>query len=228
MSNMSTTRPFCENLFAFKLGRPGSTAELPGLDIPPTTGDIGTKRNDFPQGSIKQPDIVTSVESNLLYLHVHIGSKPLTALLDSGSTINVISHTCFDFIPHTEKQEFVPCTDRIILANGDFVNIDGTARIRISHSSTGKGQFVLVYIISTATHPLILGTKYMKANNIVLDFGKCSQVTHCKRTTKVKCSTSVCIDPNSECIVAGVLNDQVQVGMQGICSAHSEATFKGL
>lgn len=212
----------------FKLHRPGSTADLSGIDSTPPTDGKGTTWDSCTHGSTQQSDIVTSVESNLLYLHVYIGSKPLTALLDSGSTINVVSHTCYQFIPSSEKQNFVPCSDRIILANGDFVQIDGTALVRISNSSTEKGQFVMVYIISNATHPLILGTQYMKANNIVLDFNKCSHISHCKKTTKVKCATSVCVEPNSECLVTGVLSDSIHVGMQGVCSAHSEAIFKGL
>lgn len=56
----------------------------------------------------------------------------------------------------------------------------------------------------------------MKEHNISLDFGKKCFTFDVKRTTKVKCTKTVVIEPNTECVVQGVLDTRVGVGMQGL------------
>lgn len=65
------------------------------------------------------------------------------------------------------------------------------------------------------SHPLIIGTKFMCKNNVVLDF--CSKYFG-TRTQKVKCKQRVIIQQNSECIVQGILPKHTVIGLQGVCA----------
>jgi hypothetical protein len=131
-------------------------------------------------------------------------------------------------LPESEKAEFSFCEDSIILANNQRVTVYGTAKVRIRKKLSDNGHFVFVYILHDTSHPLLLGTKYMQENKILLDFIRCSSFVDVKKTTKVKCKSTLSIQPNSECIVTGILDDRVNLGMQGVCTGHSEVTNKGL
>ena len=67
----------------------------------------------------------------------------------------------------------------------------------------------------------------MKQHKISLDFGACCSFANVKKTTKVKCR-SVIVQPNSECLVAALLDDRIGIGMQDLCIGHSEVQNKGL
>ena len=114
------------------------------------------------------------------------------------------------------------------MANDQNVSIYGTASIKVQNHVSGQSNSVFVYIIEQASHPCILGTEYMKQNNIVLDFRKGATFPGVKKTTKIKCKTTVVINPHSECVVSGLLSDKVQIGMQGICVGHAEMSYKDL
>ena len=178
--------------------------------------------------SASHDDNIT-VTNNFMYLNVFVGDRPLTALLDSGSSINVMSLSYFQSIPFSEKSEFSKCDENVVLANNHSVKIFGTAQVRVRKTiSSSGGHFVFVYILQDCSHPLILGTEYMRQEKMLLDFGACCSFMNVKKTTKVKCKSTITIDPNSECMVTGQLDRRVNVGMQGVCSGHSEVLNKGL
>ena len=167
-------------------------------------------------------------DKNFMYLNIFVGNIPLTALLDSGSSINVMSVNLFQSIPSSDQTDFSPCDEDIILANNQTVNVQGTAKIKLRNSLHDRGYFIVVHILKDCSHPLILGTVYMKQHKISLDFGACCSFANVKKTTKVKCRSSVIVQPNSECLVAALLDDRIGIGMQGLCIGHSEVQNKGL
>ena len=67
----------------------------------------------------------------------------------------------------------------------------------------------------------------MKDSGIVLDFSKACH-SAVKLTTKIVCSHSCVLSPNSETVIQGKLNKKVYICMQGQCLGHSEMGHKGL
>lgn len=163
-----------------------------------------------------------------MYLELFLGSRPVIALLDSGSGINVMAKNVFDSLSPSIVSEINQTNDSVVIADGHSVGVWGTARVKIYQSPSSKPTFIMVHILHNTTHPLILGTDYLKSNKIVLDFSTKSCFSHVKNTTKIKCKESFTISPNSECIVVGKLSKDLPLGMQGICVGHAELSHKGL
>ena len=88
----------------------------------------------------------------------------------------MLSTSIYDSISDRHKLRFERLGDsEIRLANDDKIRIHGIAKLQaIIHS---QHEVIEEYILPTASHPLILGTEYLKANNIVLDFSdfSCNQ-----------------------------------------------------
>ena len=165
-----------------------------------------------------------------MYLQVTVGQKPVTALLDSGSSINVVSRELYDTCRSSFSDES-PCPEKVLLANNQNVQIFGSAYLRLTVGAGNKGglsQKVQVYILNEASHPIILGTQYMRDHEIVLDFRKQSLFHNMKRSAKVKCRETTVIQPHSEIIMQGELPAQIPLGTQGVCVGHFELLNKGL
>ena len=205
-----------------KRQRPGITARLSGLE---TSNNSSFSEADS-EAEMRENARVYS-DSNFMYLELFLGTRPVIALLDSGSSINVMAKDVFDSLSPSLVCDFTETSDSVIIADGHSVDVCGTARVKICQSLSGKPTQVLVYILHSATHPLILGTDYLKSNKIVLDFKTSSCFTH-KKTTKIKCKESFAMSPNSECIVIGKLSKDLPIGIQGLCTGHSEMSHKGL
>jgi len=149
-----------------------------------------------------------------LYLPVQIANFKISALIDTGSSINVISSQFFNSLPDSVKSNFIDTNNRITLANNQTITIHGTASVKISVPQ-GK-HWIPVYILEQTSHPLILGTNYMLSKNIVLDFSDFSvQSKHFKITTR----SPISVSPNSEKLIWGHVNGKAQYGMQGMCSS---------
>ncbi|CAG2209064.1 unnamed protein product [Mytilus edulis] len=152
--------------------------------------------------------------SKFLYMPVRIANLEISALIDTGSSINVMSSQLFNSIPDSMKSEFSAKSDKITLANNQTVQIYGTAKVKITVPQ-GK-HWIHVYILVQTSHPLILGTNYLYSKNIVLDFSDCRiRSKHFKVLTQSPAS----IPPNSEVLIWGHVNGKVQYGMQGICTS---------
>ena len=100
--------------------------------------------------------------------------QKVAALVDSCSSINIMSKTLFDSIPEQHKLSFerLECSE-IRLANNETIKVSDVANIELSIESQGT-HFIDVYILLFTSHPLILRTVYLMKNNIVLDFSKIS------------------------------------------------------
>lgn len=203
-----------------KRERPENTAHFSGLETDNTDNSEDSDWRD-------EPKLHVVKDSYFLYLNLFLGGNRITALLDSGSSINVLAKGVYDCLSPSLIVDFQPNSDNIVIANGHSVDIWGTASIKICQSPSGKPDIMLVHILGNATHPLILGTDYLKMNNIVLDFSK-TTCFNVKPTTKLRCKQSFVIAPNSECVVSGKLSKDLQIGMQGVCIGHAELLHKGL
>ena len=167
-----------------------------------------------------------------MYFQVTVGQKPVTALLDSGSSINVVSRELYDTCRSSFSDES-PCPEKVLLANNQNVHIFGSAYLRLTVGAGNKGglsQKVQVFILNEASHPIILGTQYMRDHEIVIDFRKQSLFHNMKMSAKVKCRETTVIQPHSEIIMQGELPAQIPLGAQGVlvCVGHFELMYKGL
>ena len=81
-----------------------------------------------------------------MFMDINLQGLKVTALLDSGSSVNVISKSLFDKLSHNCRY-FSPCVNQTItLANGSNVQIVGTAKIIIETECTPRKHTILVYI----------------------------------------------------------------------------------
>ena len=206
---------------AVKPARPGNDAQFSGLE----TSDLTSTDNMSSDDSFMRTEYSTS--HNFMYLHCIVGHSWVTALLDSGSSINIVSRIFYDTIPEPYKSDFRKNDETIVMADNGSVAIDGTASIQIC-TPKKKNHIVPVYIFRDTSHPLILGAEYMRSNNVILDFSKNSVFHDVKKSQKAKFKSTCVIQPNSECILEGKLSNDIPVGTQGVCIGHSEMSHKGL
>ena len=178
-----------------KRQRPGITARLSGLDT-----DIDTSFSEGEPSEMRAHPNVYS-DNNFMYMELFLGSRPVISLLDSGSSIHVMAKNVFDILSRSLVSEINQTSDSVVIANGHSVDVWGRARVKICLSPSRQPTYILVHILHSASHPLILGTDYLKSNKIVLDFGTKSCFTQVKKTTKIRYKDTFTIAPNSECIV---------------------------
>ncbi|CAG2248036.1 unnamed protein product [Mytilus edulis] len=169
--------------------------------------------------SRQQATYLPQATNNLWALYplaLNILNLKIAALVDTGSSINVISQQLFNSIPETHKSWVNSTSEKIVLANNQSVNIIGVSRIKIQIPQ-GK-HWILVHVFSQTSHPLLLGTDYLVSKKIMLDFSK---LTVCSRFCKVKNQKRLSVLPNSEMIVWGKVHNDILHGMQGICTNHN-------
>ena len=205
---------------AVKPVRPGNDAQFSGLENSDYTSTDGMSSND----NFMRTDYTMS--HNFMYLHCIVGHSRVTALLDSDSSINIVSRS-FYTIPESSKFDFQESAEMIVMADNATVAIDCTASIQLCTPSK-KSHIVPVYILTDTSYPVILGAEYMRSNNVILDFSKNSVFHDMKKSQKVKCKSTCVIQPNSECMLEGKLSNDIPVGTQGVCIGHSEMSHKGL
>jgi hypothetical protein len=146
--------------------------------------------------AVKVPDKVENMNpifsdgmiGEFLYMDVNIHGMKVTALLDTGSSINIISKELFDKLPLQSKFHFRSSDEqKVKLANNQSVYIFGTASISVQTPCSSGNHTMLVYILQNTFHPLILGTGYFIAKNIVLDLSKFVAFREINKCTKVRC-----------------------------------------
>ena len=191
MSAFQPDIPYCITVPAVKPARPGNDAQFSGLE----TSDLTSTDDMSSADSFMRTEYSTS--HNFMYLHCIVGHSWVRALLDSGSSINIVSRIFYDTIPEPYKSDFQESDEKIVMADNGSVAIDGTASIQIC-TPKKKSHIVPVYIFRDTSHPLILGAEYMRSNNVILDFNKNSVFHDVKKSQKVKCKSTCVIQPNSE------------------------------
>ncbi|CAC5405276.1 unnamed protein product [Mytilus coruscus] len=154
--------------------------------------------------------------NKFIYLPVQILNLKIAALVDTGSSINVISQQLFNSIPETHKSWVNSTSEKIVLANNQSVNIIGVSRIKIQIPQ-GK-HWILVHVFSQTSHPLLLGTDYLVSKKIMLDFSK---LTVCSRFCKVKNQKRLSVLPNSEMIVWGKVHNDI---LHATCIGNKDNT----
>ena len=134
-----------------------------------------------------------------------------------------MSQDLFNSIPRKYKYNVSSCNENIVLANNQAVNISCTAGV--SATVNGCIQTFDVYVLDQTSHPLILGTDYLKRNGTVLNFDKMS-ASHSRSLIHSKQKLS--LSPNSETVVWGKIPQHMNAGSQGICTGSAHVSKKGL
>lgn len=159
-----------------------------------------------------------------MYATVRFNKMKVSALIDTGSAVNIISEELFNSIPYSMKSDIdLNVRDRLVLANNMKIDIVGTARVKMTISGTRMS--ILCYIFKTSSHPIILGAEYLKQNKIVVDFAAMTAVS---KDTNVICTKRVAIPPNSEMLIWGKVQSGIQYGDQGVCIATKYILTKSL
>ena len=163
-----------------------------------------------------------------LFLPVDIFNLKVSALLDSGSSVNIISNSFFKRLPVSVQSTLRSCNhDTLTLANNQNIQVLGTARIPIKTPLSKEKHNIIVYVLDAASHPLILGCQYFHSKGVILNFS--TQVYQCdNKTVKVTTKTAVTIAPNSEVTIVAKVPKKVLIGQQGVCTAHQTLTNKGV
>ena len=107
--------------------------------------------------------------SNFLYVHAQFPNCNISAMLDSGSSINLMSKKLYEFLPDRAKSKLIPITDdNIVLANNQQIKITGFSKVY--GKIQGQQHSVDVYILEDTSHPFILGANYCKFGNFRENF----------------------------------------------------------
>ena len=100
-----------------------------------------------------------------IYMLLSISGMQYSALVDTGSSINIMSRPIYDALPSSHKSEIYHLLQsEVSVANNTTVKVDGTARVKVNIE--GHVHSLLFYIFPTCTHPIILGTHYLISHNI--------------------------------------------------------------
>ena len=158
-----------------------------------------------------------------MYLHVNFSTTQISALLDSGSSINLMSRELFDRLPHSNKVHVDHCHESIVLANNQHISIDYIAQVKGIIGS--RQQSFNVYVLKDTAHPLILGTEYMRNNGVTLNFDTMS-VNAASAT--VRSRKRILLEPNSETIIWGKTPKFLSPGLEGVCSGSAHVSKKCL
>ncbi|CAG2248537.1 Retrovirus-related Pol polyprotein from transposon 17.6,Retrovirus-related Pol polyprotein from transposon 297 [Mytilus edulis] len=167
----------------------------------------------LPMTAIIFPDRVSNVKVEVTDSVNVIGTLKVAALVDSGSSINIMSKSLFDSVSDKQKLSFeqLDCSE-IRLANNDTIKVTGTAKIKLYIETRGEID-IDVYILPVTSHPFILGTDYLMKNNVVLDFSKMS----CQlNTANVQTHKRLSLEPNTETIVWARVPNYITLGLQGV------------
>ncbi|CAC5382309.1 unnamed protein product [Mytilus coruscus] len=98
-------------------------------------------------------------------MNVCCDNVDIAALIDTGSSINIMSAALYKSFPRHVKSDISRFTEPIKLANGQLIFVEGTSSVTIK---TNQGLHeVKVYILSTTSHPLILGKGLLLAKALV-------------------------------------------------------------
>lgn len=140
-------------------------------------------------------DNFTLVLGSLLYLYLHFQDVKIASLLDSGSTTNLMSFALYNRLPNSVKSALKEFSlDKLELANGSFITMLGTARVKVYVPRLHIHLYVVFHVLEQTSQPVILGTQFLAQSGISLGFsdpGKCSDVVYHNNYKVVSRSTIV-------------------------------------
>ena len=130
----------------------------------PTTISVGKgiKPGGQARSSGQQLASASMNESNgtyFVHLQVSFDDMNVAALVDTGSSINVISQTLYNTLSHKSKLSFEQFPSEIRLADNTKVKVFGLAKILLICNN--EQHAIEVYILPFTSHALILGTNYL-------------------------------------------------------------------
>ena len=102
-----------------------------------------------------------------MYIPVKCGETNIAAVIDTGSSINILSINLFNSLPENSKSRIYPFHEEIKLANGHHIKIIGTADLKIR---TDKMHIIKTYQLPKTSHPIILGMTYLRSKHISIIF----------------------------------------------------------
>lgn len=92
-------------------------------------------------------DSVDETVGDFMYMDVIIKGTKVTALLDTGSSINIISKSLYEKLPSQNKSSFRSCGEQTVkLTNNQFVRVFGTASILMQAPCSPTEHSIFVYI----------------------------------------------------------------------------------
>ena len=95
-----------------------------------------------------------------MHLHVNFSTTQVSALLDSGSSINLMSRELFDRLPLGNKVHVDHCHESIVLANNQQISIDYITQVKGVIGS--RQQSFNVYVLKTGSTTICLHTTQAK------------------------------------------------------------------
>lgn len=162
-------------------------------------------------------------DSGFMYLPVNFSSSQVSALLDTGSSINLMSQELFDMLNYRNKVHVNYCDETIVLANNQEISINCFATV--SAVISGQQQTFSVYVLKDTSNPLILGTEYLRTHGVTLNFDKMSVNAS---SSVFRSKKKITLKPNSEALIWGKIPKFLSPGLQGICTGSAHVSKKCL
>jgi hypothetical protein len=127
----------------------------------------------LPDNSLTSSNFFES-SSNLFSNDVNLsGCGVVSALLDTVSSINLMSYFLYNSLSKKYKSELLTVTsNKIVLANNQEIQIDGIATI--TGIIEGNQTSFDVYVLKDTSHSLLLDTEYLRPNGVILNFSSLS------------------------------------------------------
>ncbi|CAC5398333.1 unnamed protein product [Mytilus coruscus] len=118
--------------------------------------NISDKTVNYSESTECTSDDNSTFVCKFLYMPVQIANLEISALIDTGSSINVMSSQLFNSIPDSMKSEFSAASDKITFANNQAVQIYGTAKnivLDLSDCCIKSKQFKVLTQSTTSIPP---------------------------------------------------------------------------
>ena len=169
---------------------------------------------DSTDSSQDNENIDSDFDNSFMYMNVVVNKIKVAALLDSGSNINIMSESLFSRLPGSYKRDIdYECGDSLKLANACTISFVCHCQVKVKFNSC-SAKWIPVFVIKESAHALILGTSFMRKNNIALDFSdKCV-----KTAVNAKCQSTFELLPNTEHVIWAKVPKEIPVGTQCLCS----------
>lgn len=149
-----------------------------------------------------------------LFIKVEVFGIPVDALLDTGSTLSVISPRVFEKISDENKPKIAPVESNLRMANGDTSTPQGKACFKLVIDAT---EFWPHLTISDIEVPMIIGYDFMYAHHCSLDvrnsrlkigrqYVKCHQEGQTSSLFRIRLDRNVTVPPGAEMIIGGKID----------------------
>ena len=151
-------------------------------------------------------------------LDVIIAGKSASALIDSGSDLEIISERLFAQLPIYSRGKFKPKVRKIRVANtGEALTLGEvplTIQIGEGHRSQ-KFRFNFA-VMKDAAYDIFLGKQFLRRTKAVVNYGS-DKIKLCD-IFEVRAASAFDIEPESEVICSGRLPDCVSDNTTGYCN----------